>query len=87
VQKPFATHEAQLAFESVQVLPPPFPEQRPQVLGHFCVIKSRYDALLHNAALAAQFVATSVQVEPPGEVVVAPPTGQKRHVFWQFVRM
>jgi hypothetical protein len=85
VQKPFATHEAQLAFESVQVLPP-LPEQRPQVLGHFCVIKSRYDALLHKAAFAAQFVATSAH-EPPGEVVVAPPAGQKRQVFWQFVRM
>jgi hypothetical protein len=85
VQKPFATHEAQLALESVQVLPP-LPEQRLQVLGHFCVIKVIYDALLHNAAFAAQFVATSAH-EPPGEVVVAPPAGQKRHVFWQLALM
>ena len=82
MQKPFGTHVPQFAFESAQVLPPPLPEQRPQVLGHFCVIKSRYDALLHNAAFAAQLVATSVHVvPPPGLAVVTVVVLQKLQVF------
>ena len=63
VQKPFVTHVAQFAFEFTHdVLTLPVEEQRPHVLGHFCVISVKYAALLQSPTFVAQFVATSEHV-------------------------